>query len=103
VIAGVVSGIVLLLCFALILIFCCCRKKKVVKKDYGTGRGHQTEVVPPPYYSKGMENKALERNMDLMEDTMKNFNHGQNGYITYNGHVPNGNGGNSKTISCKSP
>lgn len=95
VIAGVVSGIVLLLCLALILIFCCCRKKTVVKKDYETGRGHQTQVVPPPYYAKGMENKGLERTMDLMEDTIKTYN-SQNGYITYNTHVTNGNGSESR-------
>lgn len=91
VIGGVVTGIVLLLCLGLILIFCCCRKKKVVKKEYETNRG-QTQVVPPPYYTNGMENKGMERTMDVIEDTMKNFN-GQNGYISYNGHLqPNGNG-----------
>lgn len=54
----------------------------------------QTQVAPPPpYYTNGMENKGLEKSMDVIEDTLKNFN-GQNGYISYNGlhHQPNGNG-----------
>lgn len=88
VIGGVVSGVVILLCVGLILMFCCCRKKKVVKKDYEMARG--TTDAPPPYYTNGMENKAMER---TIEDTLKNFDQ-QNGYISYNGlhHPPNGNG-----------
>lgn len=96
VIGGVVSGIVLLLCLGLILLFCCCRKKKAVKKEYDNGRSannpppKQTQV-PPPYYTNGMDNKGMERTMDVIEDAMKSFN-GQNGYISYNGLHPNGNG-----------
>jgi hypothetical protein len=94
VIGGVVSGVVILLCVGLILMFCCCRKKKIVKKDYEI-RG-TTQDAPPPYYTNGMENKGLERSMDVIEDTLKNFDQ-QNGYISYNGlHTqPNGNGSKS--------
>ena len=95
VIGAVVSGIVLLLCLALVLLFCCCRKKRVVKKEHQQYDSRsQTQVAPPPpYYTNGMENKGLEKSMDVIEDTLKNFN-GQNGYISYNGlhHQPNGNG-----------
>lgn len=98
VIGAVVSGIVLLLCLALVLLFCCCRKKRVVKnKEHHSSQydsRSQTQVAPPPpYYTNGMENKGLEKSMDVIEDTLKNFN-GQNGYISYNGlhHQPNGNG-----------
>ncbi|OXA59469.1 Hemicentin-2 [Folsomia candida] len=94
VIGGVVSGFVVLICVGLILMFCCCRKKKIVKKDYEMGRGRDaTQDAPPPYYN-GMENKGMERSMDVIEDTLKNFDQ-QNGYISYNGlhHQPvNGNG-----------
>jgi len=85
-----VCGVVLLLIIGLVVIFCCCRKKKIVKKDYEMGRGN-TQVVPPPYYTNGMENKGMERSMDVIEDTLKNFDQ-QNGYISYNGLHPNGNG-----------
>ncbi len=100
VIGGVVSGVVILLCFGLILMFCCCRKKKIVKKDYEMGRG--TQDAPPPYYTNGngMENKAMERSMDVIEDTLKTFDQ-QNGYISYNGlHLQptNGNGSKSSTL-----
>ncbi|ODM93874.1 Hemicentin-2, partial [Orchesella cincta] len=93
VIGAVVSGIVLLLCFALVLLFCCCRKKRVVKKEQYDANRTTTQDAPPPYYTNGMENKGLEKSMDVIEDTLKNFN-GQNGYISYNGlhHQPNGNG-----------
>lgn len=99
VIGGVVSGVVILLCVGLILMFCCCRKKKVVKKDYEMGRG-TTQDAPPPYYTNGMENKGMERSMDVIEDTLKNFDQ-QNGYISYNGlhHQPNGNGSKSSSDS----
>ncbi|CAG7730541.1 unnamed protein product [Allacma fusca] len=90
VIGGVVTGIVLLLCLGLILIFCCCRKKKAMKKEYEMGRG-QSQVVPPPYFTNGMENKGLERSTDAMDDALKNFN-SQTGYISYSGHIqPSGN------------
>jgi len=93
VIGAVVSGIVLLLCFALVTLFCCCRKKRVVKKEQYDANRTATQDAPPPYYTNGMENKGLEKSMDVIEDTLKNFN-GQNGYISYNGlhHQPNGNG-----------
>jgi hypothetical protein len=97
VIGGVVSGVVLLLCIGLLAMFCCCKKKKVVKKDYEMGRGN-AQVVPPPYYTNGMENKGMERSMDVIEDTLKNFDQ-QNGYISYNGLHPHPNGNGSKWLS----
>lgn len=62
------------------------------------GNGGTTQDAPPPYYTNGMENKGLERSMDVIED-LKNFDQ-QNGYISYNGlhHQPNGNGSKSSSV-----
>ncbi|XP_071050518.1 cell adhesion molecule Dscam2 isoform X1 [Onthophagus taurus] len=91
VIAIIVTAIVAILFGVLVLMFCRCKKnqtKKAQSKDYESDSVRPTIVssqnqAPPPYYpSTGMENKALDHNLDLalaLED-QKSVYATQNGY-----------------------
>lgn len=105
---GIIIGCVVVIALIALVLLCCCRRRKgsKLKKKAGdmevSHRGVSSQAPPPPYYTVGRDNKAMDGSLpNGIEDPSKTAIYGSQQPFTYGpvpGQMPNNQQNNGESL-----